>query len=70
MVVVVVVVEDVDVVVGAAQGFGEHVPLPMLIPPLFWHARLVFTWHIVAPLPTVWQHWIIAVATVEPADAG
>ena len=57
--VVVVVVEDVDVVVGAAQGLGEHVPLPMLIPPLFWHARGLFTWQIAVPL-TVRQHWILA----------
>ena len=58
----VIVVEDVevvDVVVAAAQGFGEHVPGPMSMPPLCWHARGAFNWHFAAP-PTVRQHWIAA----------
>jgi len=58
----VIVVEDVvvvDVVVVAAHGFGEHVPGPMSMPPLCWHARGAFNWHFAAP-PTVRQHWIAA----------
>src|SRR5436305_809685 len=41
------------------QGFGEHVPGPMSMPPLCWHARGAFNWHFAAP-PTVRQHWIAA----------
>src|SRR2546425_956685 len=57
-----IVVEDVvgvDGVVVAAQGFEEHVPGPMSMPPLCWHERGLFTWHIAAPW-TVRQHWIAA----------
>ena len=52
-VVVVVVGACVVVVVAAAHGSGEQVPGPLSMPPLFWHARRVFTWHIDMPLPTV-----------------
>jgi len=55
----VIVVEDVDVVVVAAHGFGEHVPEPLSMPPLCWHARGVFSWHFAAP-PNVRQHWVTA----------
>src|SRR5438128_9179242 len=53
----VIVVEDVDVVVVAAHGFGEHGPGPFSMPPLCWHARGVFSWHFAAP-PNVRQHWV------------
>src|SRR6266571_4178668 len=55
----VIVVEDVvvvDVVVIPVQGFGEHVPGPMSMPPLCWHARGVFTWHLAFER----QHWVAA----------
>jgi len=58
----VIVVDDVvvvDVVVIPGQGFGEHVPGPMSMPPLCWHTRGDFTWHFAAPW-TVRQHWIAA----------
>jgi len=55
----VIVVEDVDVVVVAAHGFGEHVPGPLSMPPLCWHERGVFSWHFAVP-PNVRQHWVTA----------
>ena len=56
--------------VAVAHGFGLQVPGPMSTPPLFRHACPVFAWHIVVPIPTAWQHRIIAVATVEAAEPG
>ena len=70
MVEVEVVVVLGDVAVAPPHGSGLQVPGPMSMLPLFWHARLVFTRHFVAPLLPVWQHWIAAVATVEAAEAG
>jgi len=71
VVVEVVVVDEVVEVVAPAQGLGEHVPGPMLMPPLFWHAFAVFSWH-TAPLEsTAWQHWIVgpwSAADREPVD--
>src|SRR5437867_3434982 len=78
---VVVVVAVLVVVVGAcvvvvlevvvvAQGLGEHVPVPILVPPFFRHALSGFTWHIAVPPSTVWQHRIAVVLTagVEASD--
>src|SRR5438093_5954948 len=42
----------------------------MSMPSLFWHARLVFTWHFVMPFPTVWQHWITVVSTACSGASG